>query len=70
METDVEQSLELDLIVPDGANERRGHAAFHGLELRNQRGNVIGGMLGIKKNPVKAGERQYFSDNIAGQIAP
>ena len=66
----VERPLDDDRLVPGHAEDRLGRAAAHGLQLRQQRVDVVGRVLAVDHDPIKARAGQNLSSNGAGQSGP
>lgn len=69
-ETDIKQAFNDDRMVPFRANDRFRSTAAHGLELTEQKRNVVGGVLDIEQQPIEADRIQDLGDEIVGQGSP
>ena len=50
----VERALDDDHVIPRHAEDRLGSAAAHGLQLRQQRGDVVRCVFAVDDNPIEA----------------
>ena len=66
----VERALDDDHVVPRHAEDRLGRAAAHGLQLRQQRGDVVRRVLAVDDDPVESCAGKNLGRDGAGQAAP